>query len=261
MPTQGNNQRHSLLGLIGRQHEVFASAKEAVAQQRLELSDLISALQEGWQAVGTASAVTTEKLQAENEHLERVLDALELGDGRQMLGGQEALLLAELRSLREQLKEKDFIIQAIQGRQEPSPGAAPEGQVAACETELIQCHLELERDRKSLDQKWAELKAEQTELRELGRKTELELSRERAQLARERIELVRVREEIRHELDRAQRSTEVAQQLAPAQRLQEEVNERRRLADPNTETPRPTRDGGNSTRWRTLRSRLEETKS
>src|SRR5205807_2392290 len=155
---------HSLLGLIGWQHEVFASAKEALAQQRLELSDLISALQEGWQAVGTASAVTTEKLQAENEHLERVLDALELGDGRQMLGGQEALLLAELRSLREQLKEKDSIIEAIQGRQQPSPGPTPEGQIAACETELIQCHLELERDRKSLDQKWAELKAEQTEL-------------------------------------------------------------------------------------------------
>jgi pSer/pThr/pTyr-binding forkhead associated (FHA) protein len=75
------------------------------------------------------------------------------------------------------------------------------------ERELAQFRQELEQRRQQLEQDALQVRTRQTEILELARETELELSRERATLSRERAQLNRMREELRIEEDRLRRKT------------------------------------------------------
>jgi hypothetical protein len=74
--------------------------------------------------------------------------------------------------------------------------------------------------------------------------------------------LRQIREDIRRELERAEQSAEVNQRLAPVQKLQHELIERFRQADPARTTPSPvSRDTGQIATFRTILNRLNQDKS
>jgi DNA repair exonuclease SbcCD ATPase subunit len=209
MATQtSDNQRQTLLSLVGGHHQLVVCTKQKLAEQRQELLALLSAVREHWLApAGTKAA-------------------------------------------------EGF------SAQPPSRDAAVrEEELAKFETELHDYRRHLERDRQYLDDEWEELQTQQAEFRDIAKQTEVELSRERAQIARERTELVRLREEIRQELERVQRYAEVDERLAPVQRLQEEMTERHRTADPSKTTPSPMPRKNNGSRWQIFLGKLDELKS
>ena len=104
-----------------------------------------------------------------------------------------------------------------------------------------------------------QLRVRNQEVHDASREAELELSRERAQLARERVQLDRLRDEIRQELERAQRNAESDEKLAPVQRPQDEMAGRQRQADGSAVPAgngQRDNNGNILARWRNLRSRL-----
>ncbi|MER3416118.1 MAG: hypothetical protein C4297_07925 [Gemmataceae bacterium] len=97
--------------------------------------------------------------------------------------------------------------------------AAREEEMEQYEAELNDFRRQLEADRRKLDEELDQLQARKQELTEAIRQAELEMSRERAHLAREKAALTRLREEIRMELERAQRLAQVRDQLGAVEKL------------------------------------------
>ena len=130
-------------------------------------------------------------------------------------------ILAEVAMLREQLKEKDVLIAELRAvnQETAPPSSLPDGD-RDYEAEVTEFRRQLEADRRELNEEIQQLRARNAELNEVVRDTELQLSRERAQFARERVQLDHLREEIRQELERAQRTVDVRERLAAVERLE-----------------------------------------
>jgi hypothetical protein len=90
---------------------------------------------------------------------------------------------------------------------------------------------QLEADRLEVAEQIELVRERQDEVEELGRRTELELARERAMLSRERVQLDRLREEIRIDMERLQRESGARQALSVLQKLNDEIPERRRARE------------------------------
>src|SRR5260370_15279107 len=94
----------------------------------------------------------------------------------------------EVQALREQVKEKDALIEELrQARQETPPESLVGVDDHDYEAELTRFRRQLEADRKELNEEIEQLRARNVELNDAVQEAELQLSRERAQLARERV--------------------------------------------------------------------------
>jgi chromosome segregation ATPase len=227
----------------------------ALREQNTQLASMISELQDSYGIARAQVQAELDSLRAERDELKQLLqeqvDAAETGSGQQSSGLQE-----EVMRLRQLLEEKDAHISQLQAPREGT-GRSGESDIEEYEAELNEFRRQLEADRQALNQEMEQLRARNQELQDAAREAELELSRERAQLARERVQLDRLRDEIRQELERAQRNAESDERLAPVQRLQQEVAGRHRPAD-------AAAAGGNGqqgnllARWKNIRNRLTD---
>jgi chromosome segregation ATPase len=252
-----------LLALADRQHQTVTRVQQSLAHQRSELQRLRVAFQEAWLDVA-GQVDDSGNLHTENQQLRTLLAERDRQHGVsvKLAKEQEETLLAELEALRLKLQEKDARIEELRAGPARLAAGSVEEEIAAYEAELNEYRLQLEKERQAFDEELKQLRLRQADVTETARQAELELSRERAQLARERIHLDRLREEIRQELERAERHAEVEELLAPVQRLQEEMTERHRQIDPCTATPMPPARGKvSSGRLRTIRGRLNENKT
>lgn len=224
---------------LERQNAVAAHLAEIALEHRQELESLLAeAAGLRLSADGTANH-ELETLRGENDRLQQLLadrecrlaEAVQLGIPA--AGGEERVMALEVEValLRDQLHERDTQISEL--KKEFAARQTPEDIDAAdYEAELNQFRRELEADRQALNQELVQLRARNKELNDAAREAEIELSRERAQLARERAQLERLREEIRQEAERTQREAGMRERLGAIQRLQGEVAERNRPADP-----------------------------
>ena len=81
--------------------------------------------------------------------------------------------------------------------------------------------------RKSFDEEVGQFQVQRCETEEKARQAELELSRERAQLARDKAQIERLREELRQDVERAQREACIRERLAGVQKLKDELVDRK----------------------------------
>ena len=95
------------------------------------------------------------------------------------------------------------------------------------EAELNQFRQQLESDRAKLSKEFEQLRLRNAELDEATREMEMAMSKERAELGRERIRLDRLREEVRNDVERAQRDGGMRESLAPVNKLREEITQKK----------------------------------
>lgn len=135
----------------------------------------------------------------------------------------------------EQLRgENEVLRQLLEAKQEivQHAGAGAPRQVSpdeleSFEAELNQFRQQLEADRAKLQEEWEQIRMRNEELDEATRDMEMQMSRERAELARERTRVDRLREELKADVEKAQRGMAVLGTLGGVQRLREEIQQRR----------------------------------
>ena len=119
------------------------------------------------------------------------------------------------------LEEKSEVIRSLHLKmQEGQSGTAAE---VPREEELLALSDELERER-------AQLKEDEETLMKQMREMEVQMSHDRADIARQRTELQRLQNEIQHELEMAARDQTLRDRLAPLQRKQQDLANRRGTA-------------------------------
>jgi hypothetical protein len=162
----------------------------------------------------------------------------------------------EIEELRAQLKEKEALLEQLRASLAAAESASFPGVADRdYEAELSEFRRQLEADRQGLNEEIQQLRTRNAELNEVAREAELQLSRERAQLGRERVQLDRLREEIRHELERAERDAGVRERLIAVERLKDEVAERHRPSGAGAGFSAPSSQRETSSplpRWRGL---------
>jgi chromosome segregation ATPase len=214
---------------------------------------MLSELQDAYGLARAQVQVELDSLRAERDELKQLLhNQLEAAEGA--TGEPSKELQTEVARLQQLLEEKDAHISRLEAPREHT-GQSGGADIEEYEAELNEFRRQLEADRQALNQEMEQLRVRNQELQDAAREAELELSRERAQLARERAQLDRLRDEIRQELERAQRNAEADERMAPLQRLQQEVAGRHRPAD----APPAGGNGQQATllaRWRSIRNRL-----
>lgn len=215
-----------------QQHNSIAEAEEMLREQRAELMRTMTFLGELLLNSPPPGSGELDALRAENEQLRRLVAerdrALEEAESRPSVSPEQEeanrRLTTEVSLLRQQLQGKDTQVRELQKQIETLKAASPESmEIAEYEAELNEFRRQLEADRQTLNQELQQLRARNQELNETARQAELDLSRERAQLARERAQLDRLREEIRLELERAQRDGAVRERLASVQKLKDRL--------------------------------------
>jgi chromosome segregation ATPase len=232
-------QPTAFLENLAQQQEKLGQAEETLLEYSKELTGRLLELQELYHAARGQMLGELRALRDKNEQLcqlladrEQTLAQTDQGTNANRGDLEVAHLKNEVAQLQRQLQEKDLLIEEQQSQQSQRTlrdDASPEDSDAAdYEAELNEFRRQIEADRESLNAEIAQLRARNAELNEAAREAELELSRERAHLARERAQLDRLREEIRQELERAQRDGGVHERLAPLQRIKEEFVERQR---------------------------------
>lgn len=239
----------SVIERLGRHQEFLICLEDTLREERLEYAKLIDEVRVAMETPRGANDQLDE-LRALNEHLRRmcteqesVIAALHNPDT-----GKVEELEQEVATLRQQLQEKQIAYEELSAaRTMTIAHSSDDPEAADYEAELNEFRRQLEADRQSLDAEIKRLRARNTELHEAAREAELEMSRERASLARERAQLDRLREELKQELERAQRNAGVQEYLAPVTRLKEEMAERNRLLQQGN-TPPPDNKG--ILRWR-----------
>jgi DNA repair exonuclease SbcCD ATPase subunit len=214
---QWRGDQGAILARLREQRIALAEVEETLGLQRLALEELLAALEEA---------------RPESENSEHA---------------------AEIALLRQQLQERDALLEELQGQ--PATLAANRDS-AAYEAELTEFRRQLEGDRQKFNKEVEQLRARNKELDEATREMELEMSRERAELARERQRLERLRDDTRQELERMQRDAGLRDRLSPVQSLRDEINHRRH---PGTDQPaRPTAEEAMQARLRVLRNKMNE---
>jgi hypothetical protein len=136
-------------------------------------------------------------------------------------------LRGELEKLRQEIENRDVALHEMRRALQEAQEAASREVPPSLEAELVRLHLEIERERKALDEQVRQMQMRSSELEEAVREAELQMSRERAQLGRERSELNRIRDELRTEKEQLQRGAGARDRLAPVQRLKEELAQKR----------------------------------
>ncbi len=112
-------------------------------------------------------------------------------------------LRQSVHKLESDLQDRDAVIEKLMvALDAPTANMQHSG---SYERELHQFRVELERDRRMVDEQLAELRQRQGDIEDAARETELQLSRERAAMARERNELTRMRDDIRMDQERLER--------------------------------------------------------
>ncbi len=237
------HESEAIFTLFRQQQEILAQTEESLREQREELARLVASLKESFRADHGQAEAELAVLRMGNDCLRQMLAERDeqLSQAQQKPAPaprqeeKSRAILTEIEELRRQLQERDSQIADLRVQRNTRNGESPDDLDAAdYEAELNQFRRQIEADRQALNSEIQHLQARNAELNDAAREAELELSRERAQLARERMQLDRLREEIRQELDRAQREAGVRERLAPLQRLKEEVAERHRTPDSTT---------------------------
>jgi hypothetical protein len=199
--------------------------------------------------IGPDELAELEHLRGENEQLRTLCVELEqaLQEATQPGGGEggderqreyEALLEEKsetIRQLHQQLEDAQTMVAELE--QGPRPAAAPGGPVPR-EDELLSLSEELERERRQLQE-------DEQSLMEQMREMEVSMARERAEMARQRNDMQRLHSEIRHELERLERSGVVQSKLDSLKSKLQDASTRRGMAQshgaaPASSPPQPT---------------------
>jgi chromosome segregation ATPase len=120
-----------------------------------------------------------------------------------------------IRALHQQLQDAQAAIEEIENR----PAARNQGPVPR-EDELLQLSEELERERRQLQE-------DEQSLMEQMRQMEMSMARERAEMARQRNDLQRLYGEIRHELERLERTGALQTKMEELKAKLQDVQNRR----------------------------------
>jgi SMC interacting uncharacterized protein involved in chromosome segregation len=256
-----------LLDRLGQQHEALAHAEQALHQHCQEMANLLKELRQKYRGDHSHCLAELEVLRMGNECLQQIVAERDqqLAELNQRLAATPppaepqaaAIDPAEIEALRAQLKEKDALIEELRASQAAESAAFPGVADRDYEAELTEFRRQLEADRQGLNEEIQQLRTRNAELNEVAKEAELQLSRERAQLARERVQLDRLRDEIRHELERAERDAGVRERLVAVDRLKDEVAERHRPSGNGAGVPPPSgqrENGSPPNRWRGLLS-------
>jgi DNA repair exonuclease SbcCD ATPase subunit len=249
-----------LLVLLGQKYETLLRAEETLNERRMEIGQLVAELQalRGSALPGQSGEVESLRREVEELHqllVERERELAEAGTAHDADKEQKFTTLEEEnRRLCRQIEEKNRQVEMLRNELEELLQASPEAREAKdYEEEINEFRRQLQSDRQSLNEEIRQLQIRNTELNEAARQSELELSRERAHLARERAQLDRLRDEIRQELERAQREAGVRERLAPVQRLKDEMSDRRQDGNGSSSA---TKDAGS--RWSNFMKRVGE---
>ncbi len=163
--------------------------------------------------------------------LEQALqEAVQLNEGQtspsESLGDYEALLdekTETIRQLHQELQEAQRMVAELEAQlleaQQERPPAGPTPR----EEELLALSEELERERRQLQED------EQT-LMDQMREMEVSMARERAEMARQRNDLTRLQNEIRHELERLEKSGVAVRKMEELKRQFLDATNRRGMA-------------------------------
>jgi colicin import membrane protein len=198
------------------------------------------------------------RLQREEEQRKRQVQAERPAPVPSSVGRSQSLpavknLRAELKVLRQEIENRDVALHEMRRQLQEAQEAAEREVPPSLEAELVRMHLQIERERKELDEQIRQMQLRQTELEEAAREAELQLSRERAQMARDQAELKRVKDELRLEKERLQRGEGLREKLGPVQRLKEKLLQK---DPPGDATPKPAGNVGNGPRFRARRGLL-----
>ena len=269
--SNATNLRESqdLLDRLCAHQQEIGLAEQTLSQQCQEMGRLLKDLKQKYQGSHSHCRAELEVLRMGNDCLQQIVAERDqqLGELQQQLTAlpqeqrqdethQDETHLAQLHDLREQLKEKDNLIEQLQAaRQETTVSSFTDDH--DYEAELTEFRRQLEADRQGLNQELEQLRCRNAELHDAARDAELQLSRERAQLARERVELDRMREEIRQQLECIQRDAGLRERLSAVERLKDEVVERQRQPEAGIGITHPSsrrKSGSSLTSWRALLS-------
>ena len=261
-------QQAELNAILEKQRFALDQAETALLEQRTELAHILNELREIKVAPQAASDSDSGGLAQENEELRRMLGEYESRLAQtEAPSGQPTESCQELEGLRGEnellrrlLEEKETFLDELRN-QAPAPAvnqtqivppvAAGSGDLENYEAELNRYRQQLEEDRAKLNREIDQMRLRNEELDQATREMEMEMSKERAEFARERIRLDRLREEVRTELERAQRDASVRESLAPVTKLREEITQKKSTS----------RDDGGRLKdsLRTFKSRLSDT--
>jgi hypothetical protein len=126
-------------------------------------------------------------------------------------------------SLRREIQDRESVLDKLRRQLDQQTAPVNLEHSGSYERELNAFRLELEQDRRDVNDQLYQLQARQTEMEAAAREAEVNMSRERAMIARERAELTRLREEIRQAKDRSTREGGVRERLANLHRLKQEI--------------------------------------
>jgi chromosome segregation ATPase len=264
MRDQWLQDQSAILERLGQQKAALAQAEETLREQRQNIDDLLTDMQEARTADVQAADGELQKLLEENAQLRQHAGQDETQDGRvqelqnenqdlkRLLAAleeerQRAAPVAEVapagsddvERLRKQLAEKEAEIRQMNRETEEALGRTDMNVV---EVQLSEYRRQLEGDRQKLGREIEQVRMRNQELEEATREMELEMSRERAELARERQRLERLREDVRLEMERLQREAGMRDRLAPVQNLREEITGKRHSV--HDQTPKPGSKAG-----------------
>jgi DNA repair exonuclease SbcCD ATPase subunit len=260
-------ESQDLLDRLCQQQEEIHTAEQTLSQQCQEMGRLLRDLKHKYQGSHSHCLAELEVLRMGNECLQQMVAERDqqLGELNQRLADlpqplpplQDEACLIEMQGLREQLREREALIEQLQAtpRQETLEPSFSEDR--DYEAEVTEFRRQLEADRQELNEEIQQLRGRNAELNQVAREAELQLSRERAQLARERVELDRMREEIRQQLECIQRDAGLRERLAAVERLKGEVVERQRPPETGVGVSAPfarRKSGSSLTNWRALLS-------
>jgi pSer/pThr/pTyr-binding forkhead associated (FHA) protein len=149
----------------------------------------------------------------------------------ELSGGAELMTL--IASLRQQVRERDALLEEMQQRLARHSGPVSED-AADFEAELNRCRQEVEKDRREMNDQLAQLRERHEEMEEAAREAELQMARERAQIAREQAELNRLRSELSRAENRSPKERDLRERLAGIRQLKHDNGE------PHGESPAST---------------------
>jgi predicted nucleic acid-binding Zn-ribbon protein len=264
MKNQTAVQEHDLVAeRLFQQQEAITLAEQALREQCQQMAELLKDLKNRPTGNHSHCLAELEVLRMGNDCLQQLVAQRdrELAELNQQLSATQQTAPRtvtnepEVESLRQQLQEKDALIEELRASRVEAPVASLAGvSDRDYEAELTEYRRELEADRQRLNDEIQQLRARNTELDEAAREAELQLSRERAQLARERVQLDRMREEIRQELERAERDAGVRERLVAVDRLKGEMAERNRPSGNGTAISPASGERQAGSIWRNLLS-------
>ncbi len=243
---------------LQRQRQAVAEAEAELREQREHIKRMTEELKAAQDRVRQQGSEEMEALRQENIELRQLIQ--EFRDHMASSGhGADEELREDLEKaqkaisiLRKAVEEKDSEIERLQNRLKADEPPVIED-VDSYEAELVQFRRQLEADRAKLNEDLQALRQRNEELEDATREIEMELSRERADMARERTRLDRLREEVQADMQRLEQNAQIRGQMAPVQKLREEINEKR---SNGKETPPPQQDSGLMNGLRNLRNRL-----